>query len=126
MPTTIRKANGSPVTYIIVQKVSVQYSNRTAVIDLPTADYDIVQDMGNKSSRISLQGIFLLTGSSYTVTTAANAILFGLPGTTGSIVYTGVDGSTLYSKTVQFMNISFEDSDRPFERKFSLSAIELV
>ena len=126
MPVTIRKANGGIVTYIIVQKVSVQYSNRTAVIDLPTADYDIVQDMGNKSSRISLQGLFFLTGSSFTVTTAANAILIGLPGTTGSILYTGVDGSTMYSKTVQFMNISFEDSDRPFERKFSLSAIELV
>ena len=125
MPVTIRKANGGIVTYIIVQKVSVQYSNRTAVIDLPTADYDIVQDMGNKSSRISLQGLFFLTGSSFTVTTAANAILISLPGTTGSILYTGVDGSTMYSKTVQFMSISFEDSDRPFERKFTLNSIEL-
>ena len=126
MPVTIRKANGGIVTYIIVQKVSVSYTNRTSIIDLPTASYDIVQDMGNKSSRISLQGLFFLTGSSYTVTTAANFILLSLPGTTGSILYTGVDGSTMYSKTVQFMSISFEDSDRPFERKFSLSAIELV
>ena len=125
MPVTIRKANGAVVTYIIVQKVSVSYTNRTSIIDLPTASYDIVQDMGNKSSRISLQGLFFLTGSSYTVTTAANSILLSLPGTTGSILYTGVDGSTMYSKTVQFMSISFEDSDRPFERKFTLNSIEL-
>jgi len=125
MPVTIRKANGAVVTYIIVQKVSVSYTNRTSIIDLPTASYDIVQDMGNKSSRISLQGLFFLTGSSFTVTTAANFILLSLPGTTGSILYTGVDGSTMYSKTVQFMSISFEDSDRPFERKFTLNSIEL-
>jgi hypothetical protein len=125
MPVTIRKANGGIVTYIIVQKVSVSYTNRTSITDLPTASYDIVQDMGNKSSRISLQGLFFLTGSSGIVSAAANSILYSLPGTTGSILYTGLGGCELYSKTVQFMSISFEDSDRPFERKFTLNSIEL-
>jgi len=103
-----------------VEKVIERKTNRTVIHDLPGANKDIIQDLGTKCRKFTIIGTAL---SNPSIT-----FLRSLPGTTGSIQFSNDKGFEIIPLTqVFYISVNFSDeSGKPFERGFTLQAVEII
>jgi len=106
-------ASSGSVTRCVERKL-----HRTVIHDLPGANKDLLQKVGTKNRRFRIQGDCLHASGS--------AWLRALPGTTGSVSYTDSRGHVFLPLTnVFYISVDLQDrAGRPFERKFTLEAVE--
>jgi len=98
-------------------------TRRTVILDLPSANKDIIQDLGFKSRRFTINGTITFNSES-----SANWFRNSLVGYTGSISGSDDRGYiTLPLTQVFYSKLDFEDrAGRPFEKNFKIEAVEVI
>ncbi len=121
MPLTIIiNIDNSPFSVpILVSDISTQQETKTSIHSLPGANKDLVQKMGMSNRRFTIEGVAL--------TQSALNFLILCNNQTGSIYFSGARGTNSMSSVVMFSGLNYVDSGRrPEERKFVLSAVEIL
>jgi len=114
---TVISAVSFLVTDITEKKVS-----RVIVRNVPTANFDVIQQLGYKNK------VFTISGTIFNNVDTRSADFRNMIGKTGSISGSDDRGQTYLPQTqVIFSNVEFDSSGRrPFERKFTLEAVEVI
>jgi hypothetical protein len=104
----------------IISRVTEQKVSRTIIYDLPTANFDLLQKLGKKNRRFTIEGECYDDGGSLWLRL--------LPGVTGSLSYTSANGEIfLPATTILYMEVNFTDkAGRPMERSFNITAVEVI
>jgi len=120
MPTWLISSSGEVLTGAIVNKVQETSKARTVVFDLPIANKDVVQDMGNKNKTYVIQGNALKNSSVELSTT--RTLLNSLRGATGSISGSLISVSEVFYSQVEVT----ENAGKIYEFPFRIEAIEVL
>jgi len=122
MPVTLYTQSGSIVNCWVEKLIEVK-TQKKVVNELPTANYDYIQNLGTRLRTFDANGG--VTGSNQIIGISQ---LRSLPGTTGSIIYTDVYGFFSIPQTQVFYgDVQFEDTEKePMKRNFSLSLTEVI
>jgi hypothetical protein len=120
MPTWLINSSGEVLTDIIVNKIQETSKARTIVFDMPTANKDVIQDMGDKNKTYTIQGNAIKTGSVALTTLRTN--LNNLRGTTGSISGSLISVSEVFYSDVQIT----DNAGKIYEFPFRVEAIEVL
>ena len=121
MPVTIRNSVGGTLTGSDgrVNDLSTSQSTKTSVHKLPGADKDLVQKMGLSNRRFTLKG--------FVTTLAGSGFIESVKNDTGSISFSSNLGTLLSATIVFYHDLEWFDSGlRPLERRFSISAVEII
>lgn len=121
MGASLINASGSTIPNLVVNEIKETKVTRNVILDVPAANQDIVQTMGNKNRRYVINGWAIFTGSSNPLPTARNDLQY-LVGRTGSI-----SSDIITQLQVLFFDLDIDDKGgRPLEFKFSLEAVEVI
>ena len=119
MTTTLLTSSGSTVN-CWVEKITEVKQQRTVITDNPTATGDFIQNLGTKCRTFNITGG--VTGSD------GVSQLRSLPGTTGSLTFTGFYGGDMIPQAhIFYIDMNFDDTEaEPTLRGFKLSAVEVI
>jgi hypothetical protein len=102
-----------------ITDISVKFYSKIVIHRLPSANYDTVQTLGTGSRGFSISGI-ITDALGETWIAQANC-------KTGSIYFSSSAYGVQYNVQVVFYDPTTRDiGERPFERKFSINAIEVL
>ena len=121
MTITLINNSGSSFTEGLINDISVKLATKHSVIPLPGIDKDVIQKFGKNNREFDIKGI--VTGSDG-VTFLENNI-----NQTGSFYFSSsaLNQVLISTTTVYYSNLEWRDTgDRPLERKFSLTLIEVL
>ena len=103
-----------------VQEIIVKRVSKISIHKLPGADKDLVQKMGLSNRIFTISGwVPNSDGIGFLETAVSN---------TGSILYTSSAlGQAINNVQVLFYDLEFRDAgSRPLERRFTISAVEII
>jgi hypothetical protein len=119
---SIVNVSGSTIPNLVVNDIKVTKVTRAVILDIPTANKDVLQVIGNKNRRFVLSGWAIQSGSSSQPLIDAQSNLEALMGNTGSI-----SSNILPVTQVLFLNVEVGDKGgRPLEFTFSIDAVEVI
>ncbi len=121
MTITLRNNSGSAFSDGLINDISVKMATKSSVIPMPGIDKDVIQKFGKNNRAFNIKGI--VTGSAG-VSFLENAIK-----QTGSFYFysNALNQVLIGTTTVYYSNFEWQDTgDRPLERKFSLTLIEII
>jgi len=122
MGASLINASGSSIPNLVINEIKETKVTRNVILDVPAADRDIVQSMGNKNRRYTIDGWAIQTGSNNLPLQTARNDLQYLVGRTGSI-----SSDIMTALQVQFLSLDIDDrGGRPLEFKFKLDAVEVI
>jgi len=122
MGATIINASGSSIPNLVVNEIKEVKVNRFVILDIPATDKDVVQSMGNKNRRYTIDGWAIQTGSNNLPLQTARNDLQYLVGRTGS-----VSSDIISQLQVLFLDVDIDDKGgRPLEFKFKIDAVEVI
>jgi len=122
MGASLINASGSSIPNLVINEIKETKVTRNVILDVPAADRDIVQSMGNKNRRYAIDGWAIQTGSNNLPLQTARTDLQNLVGRTGSI-----SSDIISQLQVLFLNVDIDDKGgRPLEFKFKIDAVEVI
>jgi len=103
-----------------VTKISESKTTRYVVLDLPTADYDVIQNIGTKNRVFTIEGVIISVSG-------VDWLRTDVVGYTGSISGSDDKGQIYLPQTqVFYTNVTFRKREgRPFDVEFTLQAVEV-